>query len=268
MMATIGPNFYARKSIYFALVLVTIVSACKRSSAPQKSDSEIVVSAAASLQNAYGEIAHRYEERTGVKVVLNFGASGELQKQIEFGAPADVFASAGEREMNALAAEGLIDAPSRSDFAANVLVLVVPSSSALPFNSFADLARAPVKRISIGNPQSVPAGHYAQQALEKTGLWDKVHARLIFAENVRQVLEYVAHGEVDAGLVYSTDVAVAHGRVKVISRAPEGTYGPIRYPIAVVKGTRHREAAQEFVQFVLAPAGQNILKQYGFIPVK
>jgi molybdate transport system substrate-binding protein len=268
MKATAGLNLHARGFACLAFGLAVILSACRQMVRTEKAGGEIVVSAAASLQNAYGEIAHRYEERTGVKVVLNFGASGELEKQIEFGAPADVFASAGEREMNSLAAKGLIDDPSREDFAANVLVLVVPSSSASPLNSFSDLARASVKRISIGNPQSVPAGHYAQQALEATGLWDKVHARLIFAENVRQVLEYVAHGEVDAGLVYSTDVAVAHGRVKVVARVPEGTYGPIRYPIAVVKSTHHREAAQEFVQFVLSPAGQDILKQYGFIPVK
>ncbi len=268
MKATFSLGSHARKLACVALVLVAIVSACKRTSAPQNTGGEIVVSAAASLQNAYGEIAHRYEERTGVKVVLNFAASGELQKQIEFGAPADVFASAGEREMDALAARGLIDDPSRQNFAANVLVLVVPASSISSLQSFSDLASASVKRISIGNPQTVPAGHYARQALEATGLWDKVHARLIFAENVRQVLEYAAHGEVDAGLVYSTDVAVAHGRVKVIARAPEGTYGPIRYPIAVIKSTHHVEAAQEFVQFVLSPAGQDILKQYGFIPVK
>jgi molybdate transport system substrate-binding protein len=261
-------NSHARKLVCLAIAFVAVLSACKRTSAPQKAGGEIVVSAAASLQNAYGEIAHRFEERTGVKVVLNFGASVELEKQIEFGAPADVFASAGEREMNALAAKGLIDGPSREDFAANVLVLVVPSSSASPLNSFSDIARASVKRISIGNPQTVPAGHYAQQALEATGLWDKVHARLIFAENVRQVLEYVTHGEVDAGLVYSTDVAVARGRVKVVARVPEGTYGPIRYPIAVVKSTHHGEAAQQFVQLVLSARGQDILAQYGFIPVK
>jgi molybdate transport system substrate-binding protein len=250
-----------------ALLFLIFFSACRRTAVPEKSSGgEILVSAAASLQDAYREIARRFLERAGVKVTLNFASSGELEKQIEFGAPADVFASAGEREMNNLAAKGLIDAATRADFAGNVLVLAVPAASKASLKNFSELAS--VERIAIGNPETVPAGHYAQQSLVRSHLWDQVKGRLIFAENVRQALEYVAHGEADAGLVYATDIPVAQGRVKMVVAAPEGTYGPIRYPIAVIQGTRHAEAAREFVRFVLGSEGQSVLKQYGFIPAK
>ena len=227
-----------------------------------------MVSAAVSLKDAFEALARRFEPGSGVKVVFNFAGSGALQRQIEFGAPADVFASAGEREMDELASQGLIDAGSRADFAGNTLLLIVPAASGLPATTFGDLARPQFKRIAIGNPQTVPAGHYAQQALERNRLWGEVQGRLILAEDVRQVLEYVAHGEVDAGLVYATDVGVARGRVRVVAPAPEGTYGPIRYPIAIVKSSRRREAAQKFLEFVLGAEGQSVLRQYGFETVK
>ena len=269
--APVGPKRKIRRLYFVGFVLFLAISftACERTAGPAKtSGGEILVSAAASLEDACREIARHFEQRTGVKVVLNFASSGELEKQIEFGAPTDVFAGAGEREMDALADKGLIDAGTRADFAANTLVLAVPAvSSAPPLKSFSGLAGASVERIAIGNPATVPAGHYAQQSLVNTGLWGKVQGRLILGENVRQVLEYVAHGEVDAGLVYSTDVPIAHGRAKVVTAAPDGTYGPIRYPIAVVKSSRHAGAAREFVQFVLGPEGQRVLKQFGFAAV-
>ena len=227
-----------------------------------------MVSAAVSLKDAFEALARRFEPGSGVKVVFNFAGSGELQRQVEFGAPADVFASAGEREMNELEKQGLIDAASRADFAGNSLVLIVPATSAFAATTLGDLARPQFKRIAIGNPQTVPAGHYAQQALQRNRLWGEVQDRLILAENVRQVLEYVAHGEVDAGLVYATDVGVGHGRVKVLAPAPEGTYGPIRYPIAIVKSSRCRAAARKFLEFVLGAEGQSVLRQYGFEAVK
>jgi molybdate transport system substrate-binding protein len=258
------------RGIALVLGLITLMG-CQNSTGPRNAGApsgEIVVSAAVSLKEAFGDIARRFEAVQGVKVVFNFAGSGELAKQIEFGAPADVFASAGEREMDQLAGNGLIDSPSRADFAGNTLVLVVPASPDQPTIPFSDLAQGKFKRIAIGNPQTVPAGHYAQQALENNHLWAAVKGRLILAENVRQVLEYVARGEVDAGLVYSTDVDVAHGRVKVVSQAPQGTYGPVRYPIAIIKNTPHREAAEKFLEFVLGHDGQSVLAKHGFAPVE
>jgi molybdate transport system substrate-binding protein len=267
---TLAPR--RRKVIAIAAVFSFILFAgCSRSSAPQESaapKNEILVSAAVSLKEAFAEIAIRFQSETKAKVVFNFAGSGELEKQIEFGAPVDVFASAGEREMDELASKGLIDPSSRGDFAENKLVLIVPSNAAVSETPFSDLTQAQFKRIAIGNPQTVPAGHYAQQAIENNKLWERVKDRLVLAENVRQVLEYVARGEADAGLVYSPDVKVAAGRVKVISEAPHGSYGPVRYPIAIIKGSRSPDVARQFVAFVRSSQGQEILAKHGFGPVK
>ena len=253
-----------------ALLLVTVsLAGCRNHTADRNPEPrEILVSAAVSLKEAFGEIAPRYQAATGVKVVFIFGGSGELARQIEFGAPADVFASAGELEMDQLAAKGLIDLQSRADFAENTLVLIVPAATDSPAASFSDLAQSKFERIAIGNPQTVPAGHYAEEALKNNRLSDVVGRRLILAENVRQVLEYVASGEVDAGLVYSTDLSMARGRVKVLAAAPQGTYGPIRYPIAIVKNSPHHDAARKFLELVLGADGQLVLQKHGFAPVR
>ncbi|HEV2416360.1 MAG TPA: molybdate ABC transporter substrate-binding protein, partial [Terriglobia bacterium] len=190
------------------------------------------------------------------------------EKQIEAGAPVDVFASAGEKEMQELQAKQLVEPATVADFASNSLVLVVPAGAKLRIHSFSDLRQPGVKMIAIGNPKTVPAGQYAQQFLRNTHLWSTIQPRLVFAENVRQVLDYVDHGEVDAGIVYATDVAIAHGKVSVVTRAPKGDYGPILYPIAVVKGSRNEQAARGFLQFVLSPAGMSVLKMNGFLPAK
>lgn len=260
-----------RALVALALAGMICLAGCRRSrpaSGAKAGQGEIVVAAAVSLKDAFGEIARLYQDQTGVRVLFNFGGSGELEKQIEFGAPADVFASAGEREMDELAHKGLIADSSRADFVANRLVLIVPTGPQPSIRAFPDLADARVKRIAIGNPRTVPAGHYAQQALRGAHLWEKVRDRLILAENVRQVLEYVVRGEVDAGLVYSTDVEIAHGQVREVGEAPEGTYGPIRYPIAPLSAAKRPVAARGFVQFVLSSDGQRILKRFGFASVK
>lgn len=244
-------------------------SACRRpsgqSSARPKS---IVVAAAVSLENAFSEIAQLYTARTGTKVDFSFGGSGELEKQIEAGAPVDVFSSAGEKEMNELQAQGLIVTASRADFVGNTLALVVPADSKLALTSFAQLVQPKVKRIAIGNPTTVPAGLYAQQALRSLHLWTKLRPRLIFSEDVRQALDYVMRDEVNAGIVYSTDVPIAHGKVRTAAEAPPGTYGPVLYPIAIVKGCSHPEAARRFTSLVLSPEGKRILEEYGFRSVK
>jgi molybdate transport system substrate-binding protein len=262
-----------RLIVFVAFLGALIVGACssgRRTVSGRKSAlaKNIVVSAAVSLSNAFTEIAHRYRAQTGVEVDFSFGASGELERQIEAGAPVDVFASAGEKEMDDLAAQGLIDKGSRTDFARNALVLVVPWDSQLGLGSFSSLNEPKVRRIAIGNPQTVPAGHYAQQLLTNLHLWPALRPRLIFAEDVRQALDYVMRDEVDAGIVYSTDVAIANGKVRVAGRAPEGLYGPVLYPIAVVKGSSHAEAARQFVDWVRSGESERILERYGFLSVR
>lgn len=225
---------------------------------------EILVSAAISLKDAFGEIGALYEKESGVKVLLNLGGSGILQKQIETGAPVDVFASAGAKQMDALARAGLIIEATRRDFARNRLVLVVPSASTLKLHSFSDLVRPEVSRLAIGNPKTVPAGQYAEQVLKNLGIWDRVENRLVPGENVRQVLDYVSRGEVSAGIVYSSDALISAGKTTVAVTAPEDLHAPILYPIAVVRETGSPQA-RKFIDFVLSEPGQSILKKFGFL---
>ena len=140
----------------------------------------IVVGAAISLKESFNEIGSMYERRTGTKVTFTFGSSGEIEKQIEAGAPVDVFASAAEKEMDELQAKNLIDRATRRDFARNSLVLLVPIDSELQLRSFSDLEKPSVTKIAIGDPKTVPAGQYAQQLLRNTQLWPKVESRLVF----------------------------------------------------------------------------------------
>jgi molybdate transport system substrate-binding protein len=224
-----------------------------------------VVSAAISLKEAFSEIGRLYQNRTSSQVIFSFAASGELEKQIEAGAPVDVFASAGEKEMDQLQAKQLIDQVTPADFARNMLVLVVPTDSKLELHSFGDLERPTVKRLAIGNPKTVPAGQYAQQLLHKIQLWPKLESRLVLAENVRQVLDYVVRGEVDAGIVYTTDVQIGQGKATLAARAPDLDDDPVRYSNAVVKDSVNARAAKQFVDLVRSPEGVRILEKYGFL---
>lgn len=223
---------------------------------------ELTVSAAASLSNAFSDIARAFEQgHPGNKVVLNFGGSDVLLRQIEHGAPADVFASADEATMDGAAAKRLIDAATRRDFAGNALVVIVGGESAPP-SSLGRLTHKSYRHIAIGNPDSVPAGRYAKQALIDAGIWAALLPRLVPTQNVRQALDYVARGEAEAGFVYATDAAVQKDKVRIALTVP--TYTPVRYPIAATAGSAHADLARAFVAFVAADAGQAILKNYGF----
>ncbi|CAJ0702077.1 Molybdate-binding protein ModA [Ralstonia edaphis] len=225
---------------------------------------DLVVSAAASLTNAFKTIAQQYEVlHPDTKVVLNFGASDVLMQQIVKGAPADVFASADQEAMNKAAAEKVIKGETRRDFVANQLVLIVPAAGTVPVHALADLTRPDVKRVAIGNPASVPVGRYAKRALEAAKLWEPVEAKAVLSQNVRQALDYVSRGEVEAGLVFSTDAAIAADKVKVASPVPLNV--PLTYPIAVTSGTKQPQQAAGFVAYVLSPAGQAVLGKYGFL---
>lgn len=227
---------------------------------------ELIVSAAASLTNAFREVATAFEKtHPDTKVVLNLGASDILLQQIANGAPADVFASADETAMDKAVAQNAVVAGTRHDFATNSLVLIVPADSQLKVRSVREtVAMAGVKRVALGDPASVPVGRYTKAALEHEGSWDAVSAKAVLANNVRQALDYVARGEVDAGFVYGTDAAVMPQKVKVAMKVPTET--PVAYPIAVVKGSTHAAEAEAFTHLVLSPQGQAILAKYGFEP--
>lgn len=230
---------------------------------PSAHAGDLVVSAAASLTNAFKDVAQAYEkEHAGTKVILNFGASDVLVQQIVKGAPADVFASADQKAMDKAVEEKAVKPESRVDFAANQIVLIVPTDSKANITALKDLTRDDVKRIAYGNPASVPVGRYTQGALQAAGLWDAVQAKSVLAQNVRQSLDYVSRGEVDAGFVFATDAAVMPDKVKVAVRVPSQT--PVTYPIAVTARDTAAKEAKSFVAYVMSPAGQEILSRYGF----
>jgi molybdate transport system substrate-binding protein len=224
---------------------------------------QITVSAAASLTEAFKEIGARFEAaRPGATVRFNFAASGVLIQQIAQGAPVDVFASADQETMNRGARENLIDAATRRDFAANTVVLITPATGAPPIAALADLAGPAVRRIALGKTATVPVGRYTQQALESAKLWQALEPKYVQADSVRQVLDYVARGEVEAGFVYRTDVTVMADKVKIAMTV--GGHAPASYPVAVVANSRQKALAQGFVELLLAPTGQDILARHGF----
>jgi len=233
-------------------------------SAPPAQPVEINVSAAASLKDALAEIQKNYQaKRPNIKLVYNFAASGALEKQIEQGAPADIFISAAPKQMDELEAKNLIKKATRKNLVENKLVLVVPQNSTLGLSKFEDLATAGVQKFAIGETATVPAGQYGQQVLQKLGLWKKVKGKAVFAKDVRTVLAYVETGNVEAGIVYKTD-AVSGAKVKIAAAAPDGSHKPIIYPAAVLAGAIQPRAAEEFLAYLLGPEGKAVFEKYGF----
>jgi molybdate transport system substrate-binding protein len=226
------------------------------------------VSAAASLQSAVTEIEAAYQS-TGATVDFtnNFGSSGTLARQIEQGAPADLFLSAATEPMDELNAQSLIDPQSSVNIVSNSLVLIAPRDSAL--KDFQSLTAKPIRRIALGDPASVPAGKYARETLVALGLFDQLKPKLVFARDVRQALTYVETGNADAGLVYSTD-ALSSSNVRVVATAPDSSHDPIIYPAALLSRSPWRQKDirsqpdRAFFLFLLSPAGQEIFRKHGF----
>jgi molybdate transport system substrate-binding protein len=245
-----------RAGLALALVLVIATGAAAQ---------EVTLSVAVSMKDVVSELGRAFSAaRPGVTLRYNFGSSGELQKQIETGAPVDLFISAAQPQMDELEKRGLIVPATRRVFARNVLVVVKPADSTIDIAKPADLLDARVQKVVIGSPKTVPAGQYAQESLRALGLWDRIQPKLVFSENVRQALDYVNRGEVDAGFVYTTDALTRAQGVKEAFRPPEDTYRPIVYPVAVVKDAPQAALAQAFIGVLLSPEGQAALARFGF----
>lgn len=244
--------------------LAHFVTACALASASfAAAAADLTVSAAASLTNAFRELAPIFEAANpGTKVQLNFGASGALLQQIDKGAPVDVFASADQETMNQAQAKNLVKADKRRDFVTNALVVIVPANASRQPSQLADLAGADYGRLAIGLPASVPVGRYTKATLEAAGLWSAIEPKMIGANNVRHALDYVSRGEVDAGFVYATDAAVMPDRVKVAFKVPTPT--EIRYPVAPLTAAPQPELAQRFVDFLGQEQALAVLAKYGF----
>lgn len=221
----------------------------------------LTVSAAASLTEAFKAIGARFDAVHGGQTRFNFAASGVLVQQIVQGAPVDVFASADQATMARGVQAGVIDAATRRDFAANTLVLIAPPGGA-PLARLEDLAGPAVRRVALGKPATVPAGRYAREALDNARLWAAVEPRVVPADSVRQVLDYVARGEVDAGFVYRTDAAALRDQVRVV--ATVGGHAPVTYPVAVVRDSRQPARARAFVEFLGGAEAQALLARHGF----
>ena len=246
-----------------ALFLRRVLSAALLALPLAAAAQQLTVSAAASLTEAFKEIGHKFEaSRPGVKARFNFAASGVLIQQIAQGAPVDVFASADQETMNRGVEQRVIDADTRRDFAANTVVLITPALGGPALTSLADLNTPSVRRIAIGKTATVPVGRYTRQALEAAKLWTVLEPKFVQADSVRQVLDYVSRGEVEAGFVYRTDAAIVADKVKVVLTA-EG-HAPVRYPVAVVADSRQKALAKEFAAFLFTPAAQDVLARFGF----
>ena len=250
------PRFALRFALMCALMCALMAAGPARAA-------DVTVSAAASLTNAFKELAPAFEAaHPGTRLLFNFAASDALLAQIVKGAPVDVFASADQETMDRAQQQKLLVDGTRRNFVRNALVVITPAEQGVALKSLSDLQQAAVKRVAIGKPEGVPAGRYAKGALEKAGLWQAVEPKAVFAQNVRQALDYVARGETEAGFVYATDALVMKDKVRVLFRVPTET--PISYPIAVTHGGSNAAGGRQFLDFVASAAGQAALAKHGF----
>jgi molybdate transport system substrate-binding protein len=226
----------------------------------------LTISAAVSMKDAIEDLGRRFERsHPGVTLRFNLGASGELRQQIEAGAPVDLFIAASDDHVRALERQHLIVSSSRRVVARNSLVVAVPARSPLALSTLDGLVDSRVRRIAIGDPRTVPAGQYAEQCLRRAGLWDRLRPNLILAGNVRQVLDYVARDEVDAGFVYASDLVARRDGVREALRPPPDLSDPIVYPAAVVAGSAHAALAAAFLDLLAGPDGSATLARFGFV---
>lgn len=263
-------------AVLLSLFLVVVFTACGKTSAVKPSTDEkstsdtkseaavnLTVSAAASLKDALTEIQGLYKkEKSNVTINFNFGSSGALQKQIEEGAPADIFLSAGKKQVDALKTKNLIVEDTYKDLLKNEVVLVVPKDSKDSVN-FENLSEAKVKKIGLGEPESVPAGQYGKEVLTYLKIFDKVSSKVVYAKDVREVLTWVETGNVDAGIVYKTDAKVSD-KVKVAADAPKGSHKDIVYPGAVIKASKNIDASKEFLKYLSGEEASKVFEKYGF----
>ena len=229
---------------------------------------EVTILAAASLTDVCTELEGMYEEQhPGVSLVFSYGSSGALQAQIEEGAPADMFISASAKQMDALSEKGLMDNDSIKNLLENKIVLIVPSDSTKDITSFEDAVTEKVSMIGLGEPESVPAGQYAEEIFTYLGCLDSVKEKANYGTDVRTVLSWTETGEVDCGVVYATD-AFTTDKVKIAAYAPEGSHKKVIYPVGVIGNSSHSAAAKGFEDFLFSDEASSVFEKYGFESVK
>lgn len=256
--------------VLVSFLLILTLAGCSTGKATQPSTNvsqvkptEITILAAASLQNSLTELQKDYAQKNpDIKLNFSFGASGTLQQQIENGAPADLFISAGKSQMDTLEKEKLIVKDSRIDLLGNDLVLITGKDNS-KVASLEDLSKSNVSQISIGTPKSVPAGQYAQEALTNLKLWDSLQPKLVMAKDVTTVLNYVETGNADAGFVYRSD-AQGSTKVKVVTVVPASSYKSVVYPAAVIAATKNKQVTEDFLKYLQSSKAQQVFAKYGF----
>ncbi|OLE54608.1 MAG: molybdate ABC transporter substrate-binding protein [Acidobacteria bacterium 13_1_20CM_3_53_8] len=252
-------------ALLFFLILVCsiIFIGCSRQSSQinQTSSEEITVAAAANLTDVFAEISRKFTARTGVRVVYSFGATADLEKQIENGAPFDVFASADVEHVVALDRLNLLTPNTQKIFARGRLVLWIPQGSSLRLNRLEDLAEVNVERVAIAKPDVAPYGRATVEALRALNLWTRIEPRVIYAQNVTQTKQYAATGNADVAFIPLSLVRQGEGQTIDVN---EQLHQPIDQAIAIIKSSTKQEAAQKFLSFIFSPEGQAILERYGY----
>ena len=243
----------------FVLALAC-VTACK-DKYPATSPDELTVAAAADLTPAFEEIGREFESVTKTKVIFVFGSTGMLTRQIENGAPVDLFAAANVSYIDELDQKGLIVSGTRTIYARGRITLWTPDESPLRLQSINDLARPEVTRIAIANPDHAPYGLAAKQALQTAGIWERVQPKLVYGDNIRQTLQYAQTGNVEVAIVALSLSIPSRGRWQLV---PEELHEPIDQGLGVIKGARNEQAARAFADFIAGPQSRAIMKKYGF----
>ncbi len=251
----------ALSAIASCIALVAAMGPAWSRAAEEGAGQTIVVFAAASTTNAVGEIKRHFAETSGVQVRASYGSSAALAQQIVNGAGADLFLSADVAWADYLAQRGLVSR--RQNLLGNRLVIVLPNDSTLDVKKPEDLLAENIQHLALGNPQSVPVGKYAKQALGKLGLWERLRPKVAAAEDVRSALAYVETGAAEAGIVYATDAAISK-KVKVAATISQELTGPVCYPIVLLKPAADRPAAASFYQYLHGPETRKIFRKYGF----
>src|SRR5215204_1298154 len=241
------------------LTLVCAATACKDKSSVSHPH-ELTVAAAADLTPAFEELGREFESSHKTKVIFVFGSTGMLTRQIENGAPVDLFAAANVSYIDQLEQKGLIVPSTNTIYARGRIVLWTPTESTLRLEGIADLARPEVTRIAIANPDHAPYGLAARQALQSAGVWERVQPKLVYGDNIRQTIQYAQTGNVEVAIVALSLSIQSNGRWTLI---PEELHQPIDQGLAVVKSTNKEQAARAFANFISSPQGKAIMKKYG-----
>jgi molybdate transport system substrate-binding protein len=254
---------HSKSLILLIITIVLILVSCKRTDDKGNDhDITLTISAASDLTPAFQELGEAFEKLTGVKIIFNFGSSGQLAEQIKQGAPVDVYASANMAYVDELDEEGLIFSDTKALYAEGHITIWMPNDSALELDSLEDLTNSEIERIAIANPDHAPYGVAAREALQSVGIWDAVSSKLLLGENIAQTLSYAQTGEVDVAIVALSLSIPSDGYWVLI---PAELHNPLNQGLAVLKNTQYEEESRQFAAYVNSDEGRTIMRKYGFV---